>query len=110
MGNGGTGYSSMNVLWSRLLRSVYRKEPLVGFIATVGVVDAAIGGFSGHWSLLTVGLGTVGTAIALRVWQLHRQHAFESVSDNPVHILPPQSSQTSLPPLTAARKTPPKRF
>ncbi|WP_421657902.1 hypothetical protein [Leptothermofonsia sp. ETS-13] len=98
----------MNVLWSRFLRSIYRKEPIVGFVATVGVVDAAIGGLSGHWSLLAVGLGTVGTAIALRLWQVQRRSATEPVGDHPAHILPPQSSRPSLPTLTASKKSPPR--
>jgi hypothetical protein len=98
----------MNVLWSRFLRSIYRKEPIVGFVATVGLVDAAIGGLSEHWSLLVVGLGTAGTAIALRLWQVQRRSAMESVSHNPAPLLPPQSSRPSLPTLTASKKTPPK--
>jgi hypothetical protein len=100
----------MDILWSRFLRSVYRREPIVGFVATVGVVDAAIGGLSEHWSLLTVGVGTVGAAIALRLWQLQRRSAVEQVSHNPVHILPPQSSRPSLPTLTASKKNPPRRL
>lgn len=89
----------MNILWSRLYRSVYRKEPIVGFVATVGAVDAAIGGLSQHWSLLVVGLGTVGGAIALRLWQLQRRSALEQIIQPPVHVLPPQSARPSLPPL-----------
>lgn len=100
----------MDILWSRLLRVIYRKEPIVGFVATVGVVDAAIGGLTQHWSLLAVGVGTVGTAIALRLWQIQRRQAMESVSQNPVYILPPQSSRPSLPTLSAAKKNPPGRF
>jgi hypothetical protein len=99
----------MDVLWSRLLKSVYYKQPVVGFVATVGVVDAAIGGLSEHWSLLTFGVATVGVAIALRWWQLQRQRPLESSRRAPVHVLPPQSSRPSLPPLNISKKNPPRR-
>ncbi|QZZ21145.1 hypothetical protein J5X98_01155 [Leptothermofonsia sichuanensis E412] len=99
----------MDILWSRFLRALYRKEPIVGFVATVGVVDAAIGGLTEHWLLLTLGFGTVGGAIALRLWQLQRRQAIEQIHQNPVHLLPPQSSRPSLPTLTTGKKNPPGR-
>jgi hypothetical protein len=77
----------MDILWSRFLRALYRKEPIVGFVATVGVVDAAIGGLTEHWSLLTLGLGTVGGAIALRLWQLQRQSS-KSIKIRCISFLP----------------------
>ncbi|PSB26583.1 hypothetical protein [Stenomitos frigidus] len=59
----------MHVIWSRLLRSTYRREPVVSFIVTAGVVEAAIGGLDEHWLLMGFGLSTIGAAIALRWWQ-----------------------------------------
>jgi protein-S-isoprenylcysteine O-methyltransferase Ste14 len=99
----------MDVLWSRLLKSVYHKEPIVGFVATVGVVDAAIGQLSGHWSLLSFGLGTVSVAIALRLWQLQRHRPVEPAKRASVHVLPPSSSRPSLPNLSISKKNPPRR-
>jgi hypothetical protein len=94
----------MNLLWSRFFKSLYRKQPLVGFAVTVGVVDAAMGGFTEHWSLLAVGLGTVSFAIAFRWWQLQQRQKLIEPYRAPVHILPPQSSQPSLPQLSATKK------
>ncbi|UBF25232.1 hypothetical protein K9N68_27010 [Kovacikia minuta CCNUW1] len=94
----------MDILWSRLLRSVYRKEPIIGFGATVGVVDAAIGGLSGHWSLLTFGVGIVSLAIALRWWQLQRYKPVEPSNRPPVYVLPPHSSRPSLPNLSNTKR------
>ncbi len=96
----------MNLIWSRFLRSAYQRDPLTSFVMTVGAVDAAIGGLNEQWSLRTAGLGTVGVAIALRWWQQYRQQPFEQ-HDRALHLLPPQSSRPTLPPLLP-KKTPPR--
>jgi hypothetical protein len=93
----------MNVLWSRLFRSVYRKQPMVGFVATIGGVDAAMGGLSQHWSLLVLGLGTVGVAIVLYYLQRQRRRPLEVATPSSAYILPPQSSRPSLPPLDSRK-------
>jgi len=100
----------MDILWSRLLRSLYRKEPVTGFLITVGVVDAAIGGLGEHWSLFSFGAGTIAVAIALRWWQQQRRAAPEPMPPAPVHILPPQGSRPNLPTLTMPKQKPPGRF
>jgi hypothetical protein len=96
----------MNGLFPRFLKSAYRKEPISSFILTMGAVDAVIGGVDNRWSLLTVGLGMVGTAIALR-WWLGQQDKVELPSRAPIHYLPARSSRPSLPMLSATRKNPP---
>lgn len=97
--------------WSRMLKSVYRKEPILGFAATAGAVNVAIGGFSEHWSLMAVGVGTVGVAIGLRWWQVHtRRSPLEPVSQrtSSPYVLPPAPEYTPLPTLTMPRKNPPR--
>jgi len=91
--------------WTRILKSAYRKEPIISFIVTAGVVNVAIGGLSEHWSLMSLGLSTVGVAIALRVRQMHvRQRPLEPQNRPPVYILPPSS--TGLPMLSMSKKNP----
>lgn len=76
---------------------------MTSFTLTAGVVAAAIGGLNEHWSLLAVGLGTSGMAIALRVWQQQRQ-ATKLVERAPVYALPTYESRSRLPELKPKRK------
>lgn len=92
---------------SRMLKSLYRREPLVSVVVTIGVVDVAIGGLSAHWSLLAVGLGTVGVALLLR-WRLLQRQSEMLEQRAPVHILPP--ARPNLPTLTLSKKQPPGRI
>jgi len=94
----------MNVIWSRFLRSAYRRDPISSFVITVGVVDAAIGGLGAQWSLMTVGLGTMGIAIAYRWRQQYRQRASDLPSRAPIHVLPPYTAGSKLPALSMAQK------
>jgi hypothetical protein len=96
----------MNNSWSRTLKSVYRKEPILSFVATAGVVNVAIGALTEHWSLLAVGTGTVGVAIALRCWQAYaRRSPLEAtVQSSSPYVLPPAPDYAQLPPLTLGRK------
>lgn len=97
----------MNAALPRFLKSAYRKEPLPSFLITIGVVDAVIGGFGDRWSLFTVGLGTVGVAIALRWWLLQKRRA-EPPQPVAQHYLPYHSSRPELPMLSTAKKHPPQ--
>jgi hypothetical protein len=89
----------------RILKSVYRKEPISSFVMIVGAVDAAIGGIGDRWSLVTFGLGTIGVAIALRWWQ--SQHKQLEPTRQVPKYLPASSSRPQLPPLTSTKKRPP---
>jgi hypothetical protein len=91
--------------WHKFLTSRYRKEPVSSFILTVGVVDAVMGGAGDRWSLMTVGVGIVGVAIALR-WFRVRQQPLEMPSRKPIHYLPSRSSRQALPTLSTSRKKP----
>ncbi|MDY6805596.1 MAG: hypothetical protein SXA11_17550 [Cyanobacteriota bacterium] len=90
----------MNALWTRFLRSPYRKEPITSFAVTVGAVDAAIGGLSTSWSLFGLGLGTVGIAIVVR-WLLVQRSLAEQPAPAELY-LPPSSSR---PPLRMTSKS-----
>lgn len=97
----------MNALWTRVLRSAYRKEPISSFIVIVGAVDAVIGGVGERWSLLSFGLMMMVLAVALRWWQSQRRET--ELVDQPVtHYLPPSSSRPALPILSAAKRQPPR--
>lgn len=96
----------MNVTLPRLLRAIYRKEPISSFVFIVGAVDVAIGGVDQSWSLLTFGLGAVGVAVALR-WSHSQRQPQEEPEKIAVHALPPASNRNRLPTLSAAKKRPP---
>lgn len=97
----------MNALWTRVLRSAYRKEPISSFIVIVGAVDAVIGGVGERWSLLTFGLTMIVLAVAVRWWQAQRRET--ELADQPVtHYLPPSSSRPALPVLNATRRQSPR--
>lgn len=67
--------------WTRSIQTLYRQEPITGFMLTAGLVDAIIGGTGGYHTLLAIGLGTVGLAIGMR-WKLTQQTRRESVRES----------------------------
>lgn len=97
----------MNIVWSRMFRTVYRKEPITGFVLIAGAVDVAIGGIDGSTSLVVFGLSAVGVAIALRLWQSQKRTP-DVPERRAIHALPPSSSRPSLPMLSMAKKNPPQ--
>jgi hypothetical protein len=93
----------MNVLWTRLFKSAYRKEPISSFIITVGVVDAAIGSVGERWSLFTLGLGLILIASVLRWWQVQKSQA--TLAEEAARtFLPPSESRPPLPSLTTKKQ------
>lgn len=96
----------MNIVWPRIFKSAYRREPVLSFLVTVGAVDVTIGGFSHHSSLFIFGLGIVGAAIALRWWQARRSKALQPEQAVPKYYLPPRSSR-HLPMLSISKEQPP---
>ena len=56
----------MNPLFARFVRSVYRKEPVSGFILILGGTDALIGGLGGQGSLLSIGLLVALLGVGMR--------------------------------------------
>jgi hypothetical protein len=83
----------------------------MSFIITIGAVDAAIGGLSEHWSLMTVGVGMIGMAVGMRLWswQHPRPQPIREINRKAVHALPPSPTSSNLPPLSLAQKRPPGR-
>lgn len=93
----------MNALWLRFFRSAYRREPISGFVAIVGLVDLAIGGLDRSTSLSIFGVSILGMAIALRWWQMQNV-ATKSEPQRPQYILPDRSSQSPLPALKPSQR------
>jgi hypothetical protein len=95
----------MNALWNRGLRTVYRKEPITGFLLTAGAVNVAIGGIDQSSALVFFGLSVVSVALALRWWQhFHRKPSVKLSTTPervPVRALPP--SPPSLPNLSVKK-------
>ncbi|SKB13968.1 conserved hypothetical protein [Planktothrix sp. PCC 11201] len=89
----------MNALWPRVLKSAYRREPIVSFVVTVGTVDAVIGGVSSSVSLLSFGLSTVGIILVLR-WWMWQKSKLQQAETAPEYALPPSSARSPLPRLT----------
>lgn len=93
----------MNVLFSKLLNSTYRKEPISGFILILGAVDAVIGGVGGRWTLLSFGLVMVLSGALLRWYKV--QKAESVVGEKPArYFLPPSQSRPPLPLLMKDKK------
>ncbi len=99
----------MNAVFPRIVKSAYRKEPLITILITMGIVDALIGGFDDSWALFVFGLGTAGTALIIR-WLRIKQSPTLQNSDEPAKqlYLPPHSSNSSLPMLSISKKKPPQ--
>lgn len=95
--------------WARTLKLVYRKEPIVSFMVTAGLVNVAIGGLSEHWSLMSVGLSVVGIAIAVGVRQMQSRRRPLAPRHRPAAYVLPPARATSLPMLDIAKKNPPER-
>ncbi len=97
----------MNRLGSRSFKSIYRQEPVLSFAATAGAVNVAIGGLNAHWVLMSLGLGTVGIAIALRWWQLKTRKPTAFMNHAALYTLPFSDSRPTLPLLSIPKKNPP---
>jgi hypothetical protein len=93
----------MNPLLARFLRSVYRREPLSGFILVLGVTDILLGGIGGRWSLLSVGLVIALTGMLLR-WRHSHKIPPTVVEQSARQLLPPSPSSQPLPLLTSDKR------
>ena len=99
----------MNAVFPRIVKSAYRREPLITILITMGIVDALIGGLDDSWALFIFGLGTAGTALIIR-WLRIKQSPTLQNPDEPVKqlYLPTRSSNSSLPMLSISKKKPPQ--
>jgi hypothetical protein len=99
----------MNVALPRLLKSAYRKDPIVSVLITVGIIDALIGGFDDSWSLFAFGLGTAGLTLAWRFWKAQQNRPLPKEEKATTQLyLPSRSSSSSLPMLSIQKKKPPQ--
>ncbi len=98
----------MNAVFPRIVKSAYRKEPLITILITMGIVDALIGGLDDSWALFIFGLGTAGGALILRWWRI-QQRPYDR-NEEPVKqlYLPMHSSKSALPMLSISKKKPPQ--
>jgi len=87
-----------------MLKSIYRREPLVSFVVTVGAVDVVMGSFSEHSSLTIFGLGLAVIAVFFRGWQARRDRTEQLCDRAPQFSLPPTSSRPKLPSLSIHKK------
>ena len=93
----------MNPFFAKFLNSVYRKEPISGFILIVGLTDALLGGIGGRWNLFSVGLFLTLFAIALRSLQekkiktVRQEHSVR-------YQLPPAATNPPLPLLMSKKR------
>ncbi len=93
----------MNSRSAKFLGLVYCKEPVSGFILILGITDATIGGVSGHWCLLSVGI-TFALIGLLTRWRQTRKTAEASTFKPARHLLPPNSSRPPLPFLISEKR------
>jgi hypothetical protein len=101
----------MNVALPRILKSAYRKEPLISVVMTMGLVDALIGGLDDSWSLFIFGLVITGVSGGLRLWKFQQNRSISQ--DEPIlqqRYLPSKSSAatSALPMLSVTKKKPPQ--
>ncbi|MEM7724941.1 MAG: hypothetical protein AAF208_01050 [Cyanobacteria bacterium P01_A01_bin.45] len=99
----------MNAALPRILKSAYRKEPIISTFITIGAVDTLIGGVDDSWSLFAFGLTILGISVLFR---LLRMEPDDSLTEEPEKesqlYLPQKSSNSSLPMLSISKKKPPQ--
>jgi hypothetical protein len=89
----------MTGAWTKLFRSVYRREPISSFILTMGAVDAVLGWGGDSLPLMALGAGTVSVAIVLRWWLAYQRYQLRQVFEiiepiaPPVRYLPDRSAR-----------------
>lgn len=93
----------MNPLFARFLRSIYRKEPISGFILILGATDALIGGLGGRGSLLSVGLLIALLGIIMR-WRVGEKSTTQLATKPAQYSLPPGNFRQPLPLLTSSNR------
>lgn len=92
----------MNPLFARFFKSVYRKEPVSGFILILGGTDALIGGLGGQGNLMSMGLLVAILGIGMR-WRQEKKK--KAIAAEPVrYFLPPGQSRQPLPLLMPSKR------
>jgi hypothetical protein len=93
----------MNPLFAKFLNSVYRKEPVSGFILIFGLTDVLLGGVGGRWNLFSVGLFLTIFAIAVRYLQERKIKTVKQKATTK-YQLPPAASNPPLPLLVSKKR------
>lgn len=93
----------MNMTWSRFLKAAYRRQPVVSFVVTAGVVNVLLGGVEGQTALMVVGASAASAAIAWRWFRLYQQRPM-APSSPPIHYLPDHGSRPQMPMLTRTHR------
>jgi hypothetical protein len=84
----------VNPLFARFINSVYRREPVSGFILILGATDALVGGLGGRESLLSIGLLIALLGLIMRWRQGEKKD--RAIANEPArYLLPPGRSRTS---------------
>jgi hypothetical protein len=101
----------MNAALPRVLKSAYRREPIISVVITMGLVDALIGGLDDSWSLFIFGLVITGFSVGLKLWKVQQNRNISE--EEPVlqqRYLPSKSSSSAsaLPMLSVTKKKPPQ--
>lgn len=98
----------MNAVFPRIVKSAYRKEPLITILITMGIVDALIGGFDDSWALFVFGLGTAGAALIIKWWRIQQRPSLQNEESVEQLYLTSHSSKSPLPMLSISKKKPPQ--
>lgn len=93
----------MNPLFAKFLNSIYRKEPVSGFILIFGLTDALLGGVGGRWNLFSVGLFFTVLAISIRYLQERKIKTVKQKAATK-YQLPPAVSNPPLPLLISKKR------
>ncbi len=93
---------------SKLVKKLYRQEPISAFIFTVGLVDATLGGFGERWTLLSLGMFLVMVSLLLRWIQLGSPQNEKTITKSNLrrrrYLPPANDTPTPLPPLKRKRE------
>ncbi|HIK36452.1 MAG TPA: hypothetical protein IGQ44_00455 [Geminocystis sp. M7585_C2015_104] len=93
---------------SKLIRKLYRQEPISAFIFTAGLVDATLGGFGERWTLLSLGMFLVVVSLFIRWIQLgwieNQKTIIKSNPRRRRYLPPAKDTPTPLPPLKRKRE------
>lgn len=94
----------MGISLSRKLKLNYRKGGMSAFFLMMGLADMTLGGFSKHWTLLSVGTFVVIMGLSVGWLQSQKINAKKSAYSRPSRkYLPARSNLTPLPSLRRKR-------
>ncbi|MBD2326482.1 hypothetical protein [Alkalinema sp. FACHB-956] len=77
MGKTGMGKTGMGKIITMIpfgRRSIYRQDPLMGWLLTGGAINVVLGSWADHSTLVLLGLVTVGMGLSLRWISFYLRH------------------------------------